>query len=158
MIIQRHVKGYGAGNYLNWQNYKDGYGNPEGNYFWTGLDRIHELTTSGLYYLEIILKKSGQTKTVKYTSFSVASESNRYRMTASGFDPGTSGLSDGLSYYSGMYFSTPDRDNDNYGGNCASNKYGWWFNRCGHGLTHYSSNGPYFSGWCDESTMILKLK
>ena len=32
----------------------------------------------------------------------------------------------------GMAFSTPDRDNDNYSGNCAA-KSGWWYNWCASG-------------------------
>ena len=30
-----------------------------------------------------------------------------------------------------MKFSTPDNDNDKYGGNCAASyKNGWWYNNC----------------------------
>ena len=31
----------------------------------------------------------------------------------------------------GMKFSTPESDNDSYGGNCAADRQsGWWFNYC----------------------------
>ena len=36
---------------------------------------------------------------------------------------------DEFAYHNKMYFTTPDIDNDNNGGNCADkNKSGWWFN------------------------------
>ena len=65
IIIQRHIKGYGSNFAKYWNDYKVGFGSPDGNYYWIGLDRMHELTSSGDYYLEIKLKKGGQTKTVK---------------------------------------------------------------------------------------------
>ncbi|XP_009582713.1 PREDICTED: fibrinogen-like protein 1, partial [Fulmarus glacialis] len=45
--------------------------------------------------------------------------------------------------HQGMKFSTRDRDNDNYEGNCAEEeKAGWWFNRC-----HSANlNGLYYKG------------
>ena len=117
------MKGYGSGFVKDWNDYKVGFGSPEDNVYWIGLDRMHELTSSGFYYLEVKLKRGGQTKTLKWTSFSVGSESNKYRLSVSGFDQGTSGLIDELSYHSGMYFSTHDRDNDDWYANC-SNYYG----------------------------------
>ena len=57
---------------------------------------------------------------------------------------GTAG--DSLGYHRGMSFSTKDRDNDKWGGNCAlSNTGGWWFNHC-----HSSNlNGLYLNGTVD---------
>ena len=93
----------------------------------------------------------------------VDSESNKYRLSVSGFS-GTSGLGDELNYSNGMYFSTRDRDNDQTGNNCASsnNGSGWWFK--GGGACAYcilnsaKSSGIYYYGgsWYEESTMILK--
>ena len=123
---------------------------------------MHELTSSGSYILEIKLKTGGQTKTVKWTSFSVESESNKYRLSVGGFDQGTSGLPDALSYHNGNYFSTRDRDNDQYSGKCSSvyGDTGWWFKNCYYShLNTGSSSGPdYYGPHYDESTMILKRK
>ena len=122
---------------------------------------MHELTSSGSYDLEIKIKKGGQTKIVKYTTFSVASESNNYRLSVSGYEQGTSGLGDSLSYHNGKVFSTTDRPNYSDQGCVYSyGRVGWWY---GSGcwnchLNYGESSGPYFSGWQDEATMILKHK
>ncbi|WAR29062.1 FIBA-like protein [Mya arenaria] len=42
-----------------------------------------------------------------------------------------------------MSFSTFDRDNDLYGGNCASTYHGaWWYNKC---YTYANLNGDYLT-------------
>ena len=123
-----------------------------------GLDDINYLTTSGSYSLEIHLKRYGAMKIVKWSSFKVESESEKYKLSISGFDAGTSGLPDRLKYHNGMYFSTRDKDNDQASGNCSqSNGGGWWFRICydSH-LNAVDSRGPIFSARYDTSTMILK--
>ncbi|XP_062574475.1 ficolin-1-like [Saccostrea cucullata] len=47
----------------------------------------------------------------------------------------------GLHYIDlhGMYFSTPDRDNDNWSRGRCGNLGGWWFNICHHAFL----NGPW---------------
>ena len=61
-------------------------------------------------------------------------QSNLYKLNVSGYH-GNGG--DGLKGYNinGMSFSTPDRDHDTWGDNCASNSVqgagsGWWFKSC----------------------------
>ena len=47
---------------------------------------------------------------------------------------------DSFSYQKGCQFSTKDKDNDNYDGDCAQSYLGaWWYNKC-----HQSNlNGMY---------------
>ena len=47
-----------------------------------------------------------------------------------------------MTYHNNQQFSTPDSDNDNYGGNCAAQFGSWWHKSC-----HYSNlNGFYVAG------------
>ena len=66
-----------------------------------------------------------------------------YRLNIAGYT-GTAG--DALAYHNGMQFSTKLRDNDPWGGNCATTYSGaWWFRTC-----HTSNlNGLYLSGQDD---------
>ena len=51
-----------------------------------------------------------------------------YQLLVSGYS-GTAG--DAMGYNSGHKFSTQDRDNDNKGGSCATERKGpWWFSNC----------------------------
>ena len=66
--------------YRGWQDYKNGFGDLNGN-FWLGLDKIHLLTKSGQNVLRVDLTDwTDDTAYAKYGSFSVASESDAYRM------------------------------------------------------------------------------
>ena len=66
--------------YRGWQNYKNGFGDLNGN-FWLGLDKIHRLTKSGQNVLRVDLTDwTDDIAYAKYGSFSVASESDAYRM------------------------------------------------------------------------------
>ena len=66
--------------YRGWQDYKDGFGNSDGN-FWLGLDKIHRLVRSGQNVLRVDLTDwYSNTVYAKYGTFSVASESNGYRL------------------------------------------------------------------------------
>ena len=66
--------------YRGWQDYKTGFGNLNGN-FWLGLEKIHRLTRSGQNVLRVDLTDwTNDSAYAKYGSFSVASESNAYKM------------------------------------------------------------------------------
>ena len=158
VIIQRNTKGYGSHFNKDWIDYKRGFGNVNGKYFWIGLDEIHKLTKSGSYSLEVVLKKNGATKTIKWSSFKIGNEIEKYKLSISGFDAGSSGLPDRFAYHNEMYFTTRDKDNDKYSKNCAqTSPGGWWFNYCMQSnLNRNHVQGPYYSGYWDESTMILQ--
>ncbi|XP_062571226.1 microfibril-associated glycoprotein 4-like [Saccostrea cucullata] len=122
-----------------WTEYKNGFGSPEQD-VWIGNDVIHQLTKENpsSLYVSISLQ-NGTTLYEMYDGFSVSDEAGKYQLFLAG--PATRTLGDSMldtgdsnRDLSGMYFSTPDRDNDRYSANCADLSYirgGWWFNYCG---------------------------
>jgi hypothetical protein len=71
--------------YRGWQDYKNGFGDPNGN-FWLGLDRIHRLTKLGQNVLRVdLMDWTNDTAYAKYGSFSVASESDGYKLNLGSF-------------------------------------------------------------------------
>ena len=107
-----------------WQDYKAGFGNLSGE-IWLGNDKIHRLTTSRPTRLRVEMEDvNGNKAYATYSSFAIANESDSYRLAVSGY-AGTSG--DSLTtagsnqnwIANGMKFSTKDRDNDMFPGNCA---------------------------------------
>jgi hypothetical protein len=84
----------------------------------------------------------------RYNDFVVGDESTDYTMTVGTYLPFTNlPMGDSLNPPAepsvsahGMKFSTYDRDNDLYAGNCADDfQSGWWFNAC----TASNINGVY---------------
>ncbi|XP_020899812.1 techylectin-5B [Exaiptasia diaphana] len=120
-----------------WVDYKNGFGDLNGE-FWLGLDKIHRLTHQTRNRLRVEIEDTkGKSAYAEYDLFDVTSERNKYKLSLGTYS-GTAG--DSLSYHRNMAFSTKDRDNDKYGGNCAASyKAAWWYNSC-----HYSNlNGQY---------------
>ncbi|XP_062601845.1 microfibril-associated glycoprotein 4-like, partial [Saccostrea cucullata] len=137
--IQKRVDGSVSFN-RSWTEYKNGFGAPEQDY-WIGNDVIHLLTKrkNSSLYVSITLQ-NGTTLYETYDRFSISDETGKYQFFLGGPATGTLGdrmLDTGDSYrdVSGMYFSTPDVDNDRHTGHCAANWYGgggggWWYNHC----------------------------
>ncbi|PKU33386.1 fibrinogen-like 1 [Limosa lapponica baueri] len=107
---------------------------------------------SGNYTLRIDLTDfEGERRFAQYARFRVAGEEHSYEMSCGEYsgtagDSLTGGFHPEVQWWAdhrGMKFSTRDRDNDNYEGNCAEEeKAGWWFNRC-----HSANlNGLYYKG------------
>ncbi|CAJ1051034.1 fibroleukin [Xyrichtys novacula] len=129
-----------------WQEYREGFGSPQGE-LWLGNAALHALTSSGQHQVRIELEDWHQQKRhATYNNFKVASEAQRYRLTAREYS-GDAG--NALSYskrynHDGRSFSTADRDNDRYtAGNCG--QYygaGWWFDAC----LAANLNGRYYPG------------
>ncbi|BFZ25715.1 hypothetical protein BsWGS_28754 [Bradybaena similaris] len=125
-IFQRRTKG-DVSFFRNWVEYKKGFGNADTDY-WLGNDVISNLTSLGYNELRVDLKKKLRKYFAHYSMFKVADETVNYQLTVSGYN-GTAG--DGLKYHNSQFFSTYDRDNDNYSGNCAILYIGaWWYNGC----------------------------
>ena len=133
----------GANFARSWNDYKDGFGTIQQKNFWIGLEKMHNLTDSGLYGVQVSIKENdGVVRNVEYDSFRVSDEYDKYRLFVSGFKPGTSGLTDRLAYHNSRPFSTTDRDNDEHKDNCPNfyGKAGWWYGKC------YASNLNHFNG------------
>lgn len=115
--------------YRDWQDYKDGFGSLEGE-FWLGNDNIHWLL-AGHRKNELrvdLMDFNGNIAYAKYSTFDVGPESDNYVLTVDGYS-GDAGES--LKHHSGLPFSTRDRDNDKVSSSCSqSYKGGWWYNAC----------------------------
>ncbi|CAK8686813.1 unnamed protein product [Clavelina lepadiformis] len=107
-IFQRRIDGsvdFGR----RWDDYANGFGQIDGE-FWLGLDNIHEMTRGGGCRLKIELWDfAGNQRHAEYSSFSIESAENLYRLRVSGYS-GNAG--DSLAHSNGYPFSTEDRDND----------------------------------------------
>ncbi|XP_068567897.1 fibroleukin [Cebidichthys violaceus] len=129
-----------------WQEYREGFGSPQGEH-WLGNTALYALTSAGQHQLRIELEDWHQQKRhATYNHFKVASEAQRYRLTAREYS-GDAG--NALSYskrynHDSRSFSTADRDHDRYAaGNCG--QYygaGWWFDAC----LAANLNGRYYRG------------
>lgn len=103
IVIQNRFNG-AVDFFQPWADYKAGFGNIAGE-FWMGLDKIHELTSSRLYELMIVMESfEGIKKIAKYSAFGIAGESSMYALNLLGAYSGDAG--DSLSYHAGMKFST----------------------------------------------------
>ncbi|XP_061180185.1 fibroleukin-like [Saccostrea echinata] len=133
----------------SWKEYKNGFGEP-GQNVWIGNNLIHQLTKGKKSYLYVsITLENGTTLYELYERFSISDEGEKYKLFLAGDATGTLGdrmLNPGhpALVLSGMYFSTPNRDNDPWDISHCALKYrgGWWFNTCHNAFL----NGP----WADR--------
>ncbi|KAG8539131.1 hypothetical protein GDO81_021367 [Engystomops pustulosus] len=129
-----------------WQDYRQGFGSLQGEH-WLGNEHLHSLTRLGQHTLRIELEDwYGVKRHAIYRKFKVASEQNKYRLTAREYQ-GNAG--NALSYsrnynHDHKHFTTHDSDNDNYpSGNCGTYYgSGWWFDTC----LAANLNGKYHKG------------
>jgi ficolin len=83
-VFQRRQDG-SADFYRDWSDYKVGFGNLIGE-FWLGLDKIHRLTKSNQSVLRVdLMDIDGSKGYAQYQSFSVASESDNYKLNVGDF-------------------------------------------------------------------------
>nr|XP_034320067.1 microfibril-associated glycoprotein 4 isoform X7 [Crassostrea gigas] len=130
-------------------SYKNGFGHPSGEH-WIGNDNLHKLTTLGTTDLYVRLEAfSGDWYFAKYGDFSVADESDGYRLRLkAGSYEGNAGDAMGSHEStdpSGMNFSIRDIDYDYAPAECTKGRLGaWWYNNC----TLTNLNGIYGNGLC----------
>ncbi|ALC39844.1 maker539 [Drosophila busckii] len=134
-VIQRRMDGSVSFN-RTWEEYRNGFGDLRTE-FWLGLEKLHLMTKFQPHELYIKLEDfKNETHYAHYSNFSVGNESQSYELLSLGEYTGNAGNAlnsenNHGSITKNMKFSTPDRDNDKYRGNCAAlNSSGWWFNDC----------------------------
>ena len=97
-VFQRRLDG-SVDFYRAWESYKNGFGDLNSE-FWLGNDNLHRLTASGDVMLRVDLEDfDGNITYAKYTTFQVADEADKYRITIGGYN-GTAG--DSMVNYGGQ--------------------------------------------------------
>ena len=172
MAFQRRFDGSVDFHTKLWNDYKNGFGNVEGEY-WLGNGILHEITSAGTYDLFVVVKSfKGVTRRKQFKGFTIGSEETKYVFRYNSVDPGFSNF-DLFLINRNMKFTTADQDNDNYPTNCAALYHGgWWFDQCHHdhmnGLYSQTEACPRGEGlhWkalvghyeCLKETMLLIKK
>ena len=130
--------------YRGWNDYKAGFGQLTAE-FWLGNDKIHRLTASRPSSLRVELEDWNGVKVyAKYGKFNIGDEQAQYRLEVGSYS-GTAG--DSLAYHNNMVFTTKDRGNDRYSGNCAVEWTGaCWFKDC----YYFNLNGQYLEDKYDH--------
>lgn len=114
----------------NWIEYRDGFGDPRDE-FWIGLEKIYQLTKNETKYELLIMmrRKNGKMEAARYATVSVGSEKDGYPLELGSYAFGSAGHT--MEFSNRAKFSTPDRNNDGTGKECAQQlRSGWWFNDC----------------------------
>ncbi|PFX11531.1 Techylectin-5B [Stylophora pistillata] len=142
--------------YVHWESYKEGFGSLKSE-FWIGNYCLYRLTASANIVFRIDMEDyEGHRRFSEYTTFSVADESDYYRVTIDGYR-GTLGDSlSSIQSMTNMNFTTRDRDNElSDVGNCAEYfKGGWWYNSC----HRANPNGLYQGGGHAQGVSWISLR
>ncbi|KAF0312239.1 Angiopoietin-related protein 7 [Amphibalanus amphitrite] len=114
-----------------WAEYKTGFGQPHGE-FWWGLENMFQMTgpTDRQYELRVNLADSkGNRRHAIYGHFRVDNEANGYRLSIGNY---TGDAGDSLMYHNDCMFSTPDKDQDMAKRIHCGRKFrtGWWYRAC----------------------------
>ena len=163
LVVQRRQDGSVDFN-RRWVEYEEGFGSLTGE-LWYGLRPLHCLTNQGQWQLRIDFTFTNGTKSyLSYKSFSVGPANSLYRLSISGFAGVTT---DPITYSNGRKFTTKDRDNDLWYGNCAVSAHGnysggWWYRHCSsiHVNHQYNHNQSiHLNGaWHSLSFIEMKIK
>ena len=120
-----------------WDQYKHGFGDPNGDIYWMGLEKMHQETSTGNWQLLIVVKVEGKNtwNSVVYDKFEIGDEANKYKIQF-GSILGQRGFFENeemykLTEFNDMLFSTKDQDNDKYNWDCVADLGGgWWYKSC----------------------------
>ncbi|EDW05207.1 GH13921 [Drosophila grimshawi] len=115
--------------YRFWDDYKNGFGNLNGEFF-IGLDKLHFITKAVDQELLITMEDlNGRHRFAKYDRFAIDGEMQSYKQITLGTYSGGAGES--MRIHAGKKFTTRDRDYDTHDDNCAEMFTGaWWYDAC----------------------------
>jgi len=138
-VVQRRQDG-SQDFYKRWQAYRNGFGDVRDEY-WFGLQNIYLLTTNHNNKVRFDMRTVDDKEYyAEYSAFKITDESDFYKLTSHGAYTGNAGQS--LSLNLNYKFSTWDKDNDGWSGNCALlNRGAFW----------YRPNGA--QGYCFETNI-----
>ncbi|XP_069102876.1 ryncolin-1-like [Argopecten irradians] len=144
--------------YRVWDQYKHGFGNISGN-FWLGNDNIFILTRNSCALRIDMQSLNGTFGYAEYSHFQIANETERYKLSISGF---TGKFRDSFRVHHGYKFSTLDRDNDkDPDRSCAEGRGGaWWYRHCADVNLNGMYNPPtwrkgiYWQGFYNDSESV----
>lgn len=145
----------------SWTTYKYGFGNVQGDH-WLGTEYLHLLTQQGTYKVRFVVRdKANVTHYAEYDIFRVESESSGYplrlgRYSGEGDDYLTGYYPKKGGIHDNMKFSTVDKDQDQYSGNCASSYGGWWYDRCQNVVLN-AKKYILWPGFCDKGDCASSL-
>jgi len=159
LLIQKNVNGSEFFK-RSWAEYRVGFGDPSGDYYWIGNDMLSWLTMNGDFKLKFDLqrRKNGTWYFAEYRTFRVLSESHNYQLLVAGYS-GNAG--DSMAYHNGAMFSTYDRDNDEnketkfqcaafFGG-------GFWYRNCYQsGVNSAMYDGFFWKHLPDTGSVFLR--
>ena len=153
LVVQRRTSNGSISFHRNWNDYEMGFGSLTGE-LWYGLRALNCLTSSGNWELRIDFTFSNGTKAfMHYNHFKVGLATDNYRLSISGFTGITPDDPFNTFNINKQQFTTYDKDNDPWGGNCAVNGHGstapggWWYKNCFYINLNYNYGGPYGFFW-----------
>ena len=144
MLIQQNIDWPDIFN-RSWEEFKVGFGDPIGNY-WLGNELLSQLTANNSYKLKIDLQSywNNNWYYAEYSTFIVLTEADNYTLQVAGYSGNA--VNDGFGWHNGLMFSTYDRDNDLWPGNCAATYGGGlWYNDCAWCAVNGDRNTAYFA-------------
>uniref|UniRef100_A0A7M4DXN7 Fibrinogen C-terminal domain-containing protein n=1 Tax=Crocodylus porosus TaxID=8502 RepID=A0A7M4DXN7_CROPO len=161
-VLQRHSAGRKEHWSRTWSDYKEGFGNLQGDH-WLGNEIMHLLTRQNAFMVRFVFVDSnGHTKHADYHTFKVDSEKNGYSLRLGHYsgDAGDILTTVGeAGIHDNMKFSTLDQDNDRRPDtNCAQYYHGgWWYDDCYSALLN-SDKGIYWKGLCTQNEPCSSVK
>ena len=133
LLVQQRESGAVSFN-RTWAEYRSGFGSVDAKgrgEFWLGNQNLHLLTSQEETLLRLEMEDwEGGVVTAAYT-VRVGSEEEGFPLHVSGYTGDAGDALTAPQSHNGMKFSTFDRDNDRWEGNCAETfGGGWWYDNC----------------------------